>query len=169
MDTMELDNNRHEYDDVDMSEESDGLENLAETDLDLGDENEEELERLIFGDDQFRQTVHEFSQTSRKPPRTVEKEVDGLEDFTTEKLQDEDLFFVDVDPDAATLAKALQKVDVDDSESEDDVSGAPAWRDSDDERLVVSLASSQRLRKLRVTEEEDVMNGREYSRRLRRQ
>jgi hypothetical protein len=43
------------------------------------------------------------------------------------------------------------------------------WHDSDDERLTISLASHQRLRKLRVTEAEDFINGKEYIKRLRRQ
>lgn len=43
------------------------------------------------------------------------------------------------------------------------------WHDSDDERLTVSLASQNRLRKLRVAESEDVISGKEYVRRLRRQ
>lgn len=45
----------------------------------------------------------------------------------------------------------------------------PAWIDSDDERITVSLASNPRLRKLRVTQSEDLVNGREYTKRLRRQ
>lgn len=56
--------------------------------------------------------------------------------------------------------------DVEDSEEE----SAPAvWHDSDDERLAVSLAGQAKLRKLRVTESEDVISGKEYIRRLRRQ
>jgi U3 small nucleolar RNA-associated protein 18 len=47
--------------------------------------------------------------------------------------------------------------------------GAPAWEDSDDDRLVISLADDPRLRKLRVNESEDVISGKEYTRRLRRQ
>jgi U3 small nucleolar RNA-associated protein 18 len=43
------------------------------------------------------------------------------------------------------------------------------WYDSDDDRLAVSLASQARLRKLRTTESEDVVSGKEYIRRLRRQ
>ena len=46
---------------------------------------------------------------------------------------------------------------------------APAWEDSDDERIMVSLASVPRLRKLRKFEGEDMVNGKEYIRRLRRQ
>lgn len=43
------------------------------------------------------------------------------------------------------------------------------WHDSDDEQLTVSLAGNQRLRKLRAAEAEDVISGKEYIRRLRRQ
>ncbi len=46
---------------------------------------------------------------------------------------------------------------------------AAAWVDSDDERIVVSLAANPRLRKLRAIESEDLVNGKEYSKRLRRQ
>lgn len=58
-----------------------------------------------------------------------------------------------------------------DSDEEDltDATNAPAWQDSDDEKLMVSLASDHRLRKLRRTEDEDVITGKEYARRLRQQ
>ena len=46
---------------------------------------------------------------------------------------------------------------------------AAAWVDSDDERIVVSLASNPRLRKLRLTESEDLVNGKVYIKRLRQQ
>jgi U3 small nucleolar RNA-associated protein 18 len=46
---------------------------------------------------------------------------------------------------------------------------APVWEDSDDERMMVCLASNPRLRKLRLTESEDMVNGKEYTERLRRQ
>jgi len=51
----------------------------------------------------------------------------------------------------------------------EDKGDAPAWEDSDDERLAVSLAGNTRLRKLRVNEGEDMVSGKEYARRLRRQ
>lgn len=44
-----------------------------------------------------------------------------------------------------------------------------AWEDSDDDRIRVSLADNERLRKLRLHEGEDVIGGREYIARLRRQ
>ncbi|KAI8983300.1 WD40-repeat-containing domain protein [Trametes punicea] len=45
----------------------------------------------------------------------------------------------------------------------------PAWTDADDATLQVSLAAEQRRRKLREALEEDVVEGRDYERRLRRQ
>jgi len=45
----------------------------------------------------------------------------------------------------------------------------PAWVDSDDLDVRVSLASNKRLRKLRDTAAEDEIGGRDYERRLRRQ
>lgn len=44
-----------------------------------------------------------------------------------------------------------------------------AWVDSDDERITISLASNSRLRKLRHSEADDMVNGKEYARRLRQQ
>lgn len=44
-----------------------------------------------------------------------------------------------------------------------------AWHDSDDDRITVSLHSNPRTRKLREYEGEDLINGREYTKRLRRQ
>lgn len=45
----------------------------------------------------------------------------------------------------------------------------PAWEDSDDEKMMISLASHARNRKLRDTEADDFVTGKEYSQRLRRQ
>ncbi|KAI8381519.1 WD40-repeat-containing domain protein [Radiomyces spectabilis] len=46
---------------------------------------------------------------------------------------------------------------------------APAWTDDDDGRLQISLQGAQRLKKLRKSEEEDIVSGQEYERRLRQQ
>ena len=45
----------------------------------------------------------------------------------------------------------------------------PAWDDSDDDRIAVSIATMPRLRRLRRYEGEDVITGREYIRRLQQQ
>lgn len=54
-----------------------------------------------------------------------------------------------------------------DGSKEEEESTLAAWHDSDDERLTISLASESRLRKLRNTEAEDLVSGKEYIRRLR--
>ncbi|KAH7884117.1 WD40-repeat-containing domain protein [Phlebopus sp. FC_14] len=46
---------------------------------------------------------------------------------------------------------------------------APAWTDPDDANVQVSLTSNNRLRKLRDAPSEEIVGGREYERRLRRQ
>jgi U3 small nucleolar RNA-associated protein 18 len=56
-----------------------------------------------------------------------------------------------------------------DEEDSDEESAPAAWADSDDERIAVSLAGQAKLRKLRTTEDEDVINGKDYVRRLRKQ
>lgn len=56
-----------------------------------------------------------------------------------------------------------------DAEDSEEDSAPAVWHDSDDERLAVSLAGQAKLRKLRVAESEDVISGKEYVRRLRRQ
>jgi U3 small nucleolar RNA-associated protein 18 len=68
-----------------------------------------------------------------------------------------------------SLAQYSAEILSSDEEDSHGVSNMPAWHDSDDERIQVSLASNNRLRKLRRTEDEDVINGKEYSRRLRQQ
>jgi U3 small nucleolar RNA-associated protein 18 len=75
------------------------------------------------------------------------------------------LFFFDAGPVAAPAGSVAPKG----TEESDDEDEKPAWEDSDDERLVVSLASVPQLRKLRETADDDVVNGKEYSRRLRKQ
>lgn len=83
------------------------------------------------------------------------------------ELNSYQLFFLDTKP-SAVPQSSFEQVD---SPDVDDVGsrGAAAWVDSDDDRILVSLASNPRLRKLRNTESEDLVNGREYTKRLRRQ
>ncbi|KAL1844291.1 hypothetical protein VTJ49DRAFT_2348 [Mycothermus thermophilus] len=132
------------------------------------DSDEEELERFVLGKketfreqlfrDDFLPAVTD-SKALVKAPATGDAKSTGLE-----HLADSELFTLDAgestDEDEVELPKqALQ-------EAEEE---APAWQDSDDERLTVSLAGATRLRKLRQTEAEDVVSGTEYVRRLRQQ
>ncbi|PKY02933.1 putative small nucleolar ribonucleo protein complex subunit [Aspergillus campestris IBT 28561] len=134
------------------------------------DEVEEKLERMLFGDDEgFHEALKNRSLATLavgSDDESVGSGEDGEGDL--EGVDDADLFFLDsgaapVSTDLANPATAL-------SDGEDGALTEPAlWHDSDDERLTVSLASQNRLRKLRVAESEDVISGKEYVRRLRRQ
>jgi U3 small nucleolar RNA-associated protein 18 len=130
------------------------------------DAEEEELERMIFGDSAgFKQGLEDFSLDRTAGAYGELSNEDEDEEADIEGVPDQDLFFFDAGPVAAP-AGSVAVAKADETEDEDD---KPAWEDSDDERLVVSLASVPQLRKLRETLDDDMVNGKEYSRRLRRQ
>jgi U3 small nucleolar RNA-associated protein 18 len=54
-------------------------------------------------------------------------------------------------------------------EEGDPLRSGAAWYDSDDETVTVSLTGTSRLRKLRRTEDEETVNGKVYTHRLRQQ
>jgi hypothetical protein len=129
------------------------------------DAEEEELERIIFGDSEgFRQGLEDFSLDPAAHAYGDPSDDSGAEEAELDDVADQDLFFFDAGPVPAPAGSVAAKAA--ESEGEDD---KPAWEDSDDERLVVSLASVPRLRKLRETADDDMVNGKEYARRLRKQ
>jgi U3 small nucleolar RNA-associated protein 18 len=127
------------------------------------DESEEELERLVFGDSAgFMQGVQDFLLDTDATHAAVAHTEKSEDESDREELADEELFFFDSGARVPTSAITTSTTAQDEPEK-------PAWNDSDDERMVVSLASVPRLRKLRETEEEDVVSGKEYVRRLRKE
>jgi U3 small nucleolar RNA-associated protein 18 len=82
----------------------------------------------------------------------------------SQKLISAKLFFLDSGPSAIDSNALLPR-----ASSDDGAADGAAWEDSDDDRLAISLAGNTRLRKLRVNEDEDIVSGREYTKRLRRQ
>ena len=130
------------------------------------DVEEEELERIIFGNSEgFRQGLENFSLDRTTGAYGGVSDESEAEEADLDNVADQDLFFFDAGPVAApagsvAAAKATES---------DDEDGKPAWEDSDDERLVVSLASVPQLKKLRETADDDMVNGKEYARRLRKQ
>jgi U3 small nucleolar RNA-associated protein 18 len=130
------------------------------------DAEEEELERLIFGDSAgFKDGLENFSISRTAGMYGDASDEEQEEGSDLDNVADDNLFFFDTGPEAAP-AGSVAVTKVEDSEDEED---QPAWDDSDDERLVVSLASVPQLRKLRETAEDDMVNGKEYARRLRKQ
>ncbi|KAK4909741.1 hypothetical protein LTR28_000141 [Elasticomyces elasticus] len=146
---------------------SDMPSNGSDVEIQEPDATELELERLVFGDSEgFREGIKNFS-TSQEVEIAYE---DVEEDGGPEGLNDADvaeLFFTDTRPlDSGHTSKVAGEESDEESEHSRD---PPAWIDSDDERIVISLASAPRLRKLRESAAEDTVSGREYARRLRRQ
>ncbi|ETI19251.1 hypothetical protein G647_09083 [Cladophialophora carrionii CBS 160.54] len=143
------------------------------TDVLPKDDVELRLEKELFGDDagfleslKRAQVQEEWSLAKHEGD---EEDLHGVDEPDGEPgdVADDDLFFLDT---GATQLPASIVHELDQTEQEH-VSSVrqPAWYDSDDDRLTVSLASNTRLRKLRDTEDDDVVNGREYIQRLRRQ
>lgn len=131
------------------------------------DETEERLEKLIFGDEAGFLSGLKVP-TARMSlvlgPDSDEEEVDvNVEDGDLEDVPDDELFFLD-----SGAGQAPQAFPSDHEHTNEDTD-QPAWIDSDDDRLIISLASNTRLRKLRDTEADDIIRGREYIQRLRRQ
>jgi len=148
------------------------------------DAEEEFLEKLVFGDAEgFEAGLNELDSGYSDDSDEGGGEGGGIalggdEDADAgadlQALQDDELFFVDEGP-ASTDVIPTRDIRGDSSggegeggeeEEEEDL---PAWQDSDDEMLTISLANRGLLRKLRDTETEDLISGKEYSARLRRQ
>ncbi|KAL2060322.1 hypothetical protein VTL71DRAFT_9717 [Oculimacula yallundae] len=124
------------------------------------DEEEEELDRLVFGDGAgFKAMLGQSMDVDSEGDGEKESEEEGS-DAGLEHVDDADLFILDSGPSGDSNAMILHQ-------PSHDKGDAPAWEDSDDDRLTVSLAGNSRLRKLRVNEDEDMISGGEYSRRLR--
>ncbi|KAF2711461.1 WD40 repeat-like protein [Pleomassaria siparia CBS 279.74] len=149
----------------DEEDEDEDVEMEAKDDIPEKDDAEAELERLVFGDSAgFREGISAFSLNplvTALGDDTSDEEKGQDEDV--ENLEDQDLFFFDSGP---TPAPGTSLVVAEEEEEEGD---KPAWEDSDDDKLVISLASVPQLRKLREDEEDDMVNGKEYVRRLRKQ
>jgi U3 small nucleolar RNA-associated protein 18 len=139
------------------------MDNMSQDEKDAA---EEELERAVFGDSMgFRAGLAGFEAGGQDIQDSDDHAAaPGDEEQAYDAFADSDLFFSDVGASAALQPAAA----VEDDEDEEEEGGA-AWQDSDDERMLVSLASVPRLRKLRRTEAEDVISGKDYVRRLRKQ
>ncbi|CAK48867.1 uncharacterized protein An02g14360 [Aspergillus niger] len=163
-----------EASDIDMSDDETSSD---ESSVPEKDDAERKLEALLFGDDEGflgalkNQKDRSLVLAGQSSDEESAEEGDEDEVKDLSQMDDADLFFLDsgAGPVSTDLSEAAPAVPSDEEGSEEE-SGMPAlWHDSDDERITISLASHQRLRKLRVAESEDVISGKEYIRRLRRQ
>jgi len=159
-------------DDAFSSSDDDDLVNKRKNALLDKDSDEEELERFVLGNKEtFREQLFrdDFLPAVTDSKALVKAAADDEDATGHEHVSDSMLFTLDTgadsdDADDAELGLAQAKPAPQEIPEE-----APAWEDSDDERLTVSLATATRLRKLRNTEAEDLVSGTEYARRLRQQ
>lgn len=129
------------------------------------DEEELALESLVFGDEAgFEANLRKIENLYEYSDEDEVASAFGS-DNDDERAEDEELFYIDDEGDAALAADA-------DSESAMDVDAAPeeepAWVDSDDDRTTVAVTAT-RLRKLRETHDEESLSGGAYVARLRAQ
>lgn len=137
------------------------------------DAEELELERLVFGD------MENFEINLKKTDNLLEyntsdEEVDGIDSDNqvtsgSESLDNEgeDMFFIDDGENTQENSDVESHLDMDVDSSEFDESDA--WVDSEDEKVQISLKSSDKLKKLRKAENDDTITGKAYVKRLRTQ
>ncbi|KAK1773288.1 LOW QUALITY PROTEIN: WD40 repeat-like protein [Copromyces sp. CBS 386.78] len=168
----ESDEEMHNDDDMSDEEDDSDMDSIADPrkkyEIDEKDSDEEDLERFVLGNnDTFRAQLFRDDFLADLTDSKTLVRADGQDDTTgLEHVDDNALFAFDtgVPGDKKQTAAAPSALEAYEQKEE-----PPAWEDSDDERLTVSLAAASRLRKLRQSEEEDVVNGTEYARRLRSQ
>lgn len=160
------------------------------------DEEEKYLEKLVFGDaegfannlrnvdnlyideDDKEDDVNPFGFSDSEPDEFLdtfknkqEYGFDEIDDNSSdeengiEKLNNDELFYNDSDADSDAMDVDDNGSDIEEESSSDD----DAWFDSDDEKLIVDVNGSNKLRKLRETEEERFLPGLEYIGRLQKQ
>lgn len=139
-----------------------------QVDVDEADSDEDELERLVLGNKAgFRENLFRHAADSDDDEALKSLRLDdgrhapgatGHED-----MDDEALFMFDTGS-APAQGKQLTEMP---RHAANDGGPQPAWFDSDDEKLAVSLAGVRQLRKLRESEADDLIDGVEYTRRLR--
>ncbi|KAI1823968.1 Indigoidine synthase A like protein-domain-containing protein [Xylaria intraflava] len=137
------------------------------------DSDEEDLERFVLGDAaNFRENLFKDDFTGDGEGREINGlgRVVGNEEGTgLEEADDADFFAFDIDVTRTTADDQQLVVAPTKSLAQPGSKEPPAWEDSDDERLTISLASATQLRKLRTSEADDVVSGTEYTLRLRQQ
>lgn len=146
------------------------VKNSERMDVDERDSDEEELERLVLGNKAgFRANLFKYASDSEGEDGFQGLRVDDGEVETgateLEEIDDSALFMIDTGAAPSSEKQLTASV----KNVAEETGQKPAWEDSDDERLTVSLAGVRQLRKLRETEADDLVSGTEYTRRLRQQ
>jgi len=154
--------------------------NRSEEPVEIPPKDEEEiyLEKLVFGDhegfsENLKKLDNLYDYSSDEDVKNDVEDVSESDNEDLEFVQDDDLFFIDEGESNDKEDDMDDEMEVDEEESEDDSEVAhdsdDAWEDSDDERLNISLTSSDKLKKLRKSQANSSINGKSYTTRLRSQ
>ena len=142
------------------------------------DEEEIELEKLVFGDmealeSNLKKLDNLYDYSSEDEEEEIDNEKSEKEDELSseaEEEQDDNLFFIDEGPGTQHNDETMKDSDTSLSEEEEEnFSEENAWEDPDDENISVSLLGSSKLKKMRKSENDTIINGKSYINRLRSQ
>ena len=141
------------------------------------DEEEIELEKLVFGDmealeSNLKKLDNLYDYSSEDEEEEIDNEKSEKEDELSseaEEEQDDNLFFIDEGPGTQHNDETMKDSDTSLSEEEENFSEENAWEDPDDENISVSLLGSSKLKKMRKSENDTIINGKSYINRLRSQ
>ncbi|SCW02540.1 LAFE_0F08680g1_1 [Lachancea fermentati] len=141
------------------------------------DEEELVLSKLVFGDtSDFRGNLANvtlfddgFGSDADVDMIGEQSEDDEEENDDMDRINDDQLFFVDDGGEGndEVVDDAREATDVSDEESSE--SSSDAWTDSEDERITVPIMLTNKTKKLRTSYTDTTINGKEYVRRLRAQ
>lgn len=138
------------------------------------DEEELELEKLVFGDlegfEANLKNIDNLYEESDEYESNSELDDESDED-DLEKVQDDQLFFVDEGENDGDQMDVDNEDDDDEDDEDDDESSeeSDAWKDSEDEEISISLLQSDKMKKLRKKETDSTISGKAYISRLRSQ
>ncbi len=138
------------------------------------DEEELELEKLVFGDlegfEANLKNIDNLYEESDEYESNSELDDESDED-DLEKVQDDQLFFVDEGENDGDQMDVDDEDDDDEDDEDDDESSeeSDAWKDSEDEEISISLLQSDKMKKLRKKETDSTISGKAYISRLRSQ
>lgn len=143
------------------------------------DDEELELEKIVFGDAEGFEAglknldLEHYGESDLEEQGSLanDGQTSSIGSLDPTQMQDSNLFFVDEGEaqDFSGSEEGSASSNTSDSEDSDQISDEEpdAWFDSDDEKLQVSLVSSAKLRKLRDSMSEEMVQGKDYSKRLR--
>ena len=125
------------------------------------DDEEMQLQDMLFGTTDFLKPTHSDSSIAKKKAVESVRSKNGG-DLTVQETADSFGFFIDKGPGEENNA-------TDEDDEPEPLTKKSAWVDEDDAEISVDIKAQNRTRKLRLTEDETKVSGSVYESRLRQQ